>query len=261
MRYLQFLRQLLDESNYGAAILQLPLDILFLITNNLALYNKFLLSYTCKALWQVVFQEWDIKVSRLSFKEQVGFWIGLAYTLPSRWVCLKYCKLYSINTLDVPPAFWTSYTTETRIINKRFILCKELPVYPHMYMMFGGPATSRSWKESSIHLRERMSNNNSMRQIEASILLKEVTLLEDGIALACESLGQWIFNSCLHCPTDFGIMISTDEREATIRASHDFGIEGSPMDINWKAHEISHGTGFCQSKLRSDCKKLMDNLC
>lgn len=207
------------------------------------------------------------------------------------------------------PPLADSYTAEPRIINKRFILREEwnirnntstalplfpdksrlpLPVCPHMRMLFGGPARSRSWKQSSIHWMVHMSNNNNMRQLEEFTLLKEVTLLEDGIALAYESLGQWIFNSCLHCPTDFAIMISTDEREATIRAWHDFGIEGSPIDIRWKAHVadksrhwldvgpyvdynhgsirelwsegISHRTRTSQAKLRSVFTKLIESL-
>ncbi|KAL7781766.1 hypothetical protein V8C37DRAFT_398117 [Trichoderma ceciliae] len=115
MRCLWFLRQLLDkdrrhhrdhdQKDPSAALLRLPLDILFLITDNLALHNKFLLSHTCKALRQIIFQDWDIKVSQLSFEDQIEFWVGLAYTLPNRWVCLKCCKLHPINTLDVPPAF------------------------------------------------------------------------------------------------------------------------------------------------------------
>lgn len=381
MRCLRFLRRLLgkgrrhhrdhDKKEPNAAILQLSLDVLFLITDNLALHDKFLLSHTCKALRLVTFQDWDIEISRLSFNDKIGFWAGLAYTSPNHWACLKCCKLHLIYTSDVPAAFWTvrergvpcsvdysrgfeieaysiqhhhiqfalklsrlgnlhqqylaalmdtymrtgislmppftdSYTAEPRIIHKRFILREEwnisnntstalplfsgkpylhLSVCPHMRMIFGGPARSRSWKESSVYWLMRTSNNNSMQQLEESILLKEITLLEDGIVLAYESPGQWIFNSCLHCPTDFGIMISTDEREATIRAWHDFGIEGSPMDISWRAHVvdenthwldvgpyldythgsirelwlegISHGTGTSQAKLRSFFTKLI----
>lgn len=141
-----------------------------------------------------------------------------------------------------------------------------------MDMMYGGPARSRLRKESSIH-------QMGLRQLEEHVLIKEVTLLEQGIASACKSPGRWIFNSCLHCATDIAVMISTDEREGIIRAWHDFGIEGSPMDISWKAHVrdqhaywldlgpymdylhgsirelwlegASHGTGTGQSTLRS----------
>lgn len=334
MRYLRFLQRLLgkgrrhhrdhDQKDPSAGILQLPLDILFLITDQLALHDKFLLSHTCKGLQQVVVQhqDWAIEVSRLSFEDQIRFWTGLAYTLPNRWVCLKCCKLHLIDTSDVPRAYWAisnreipctmdrsrgieieaysvqhyhvqfalklsrlgnihrkylkalmktykitgkslipplteSYTAEPRIVNKRFILHEEwkisnntshalsiflderdlVPsVCPHMEMMYGGPASSRLWKQSSIYQMAHIPNNTTMRQLNK--LLKEATLLEDSIALACESPGQWIFNSCLHCSTDFAIIISIDKQEVIIQAWHDFGIEGSPIDINWKAHVI-----------------------
>ncbi|KAL7931974.1 hypothetical protein V8C35DRAFT_328980 [Trichoderma chlorosporum] len=298
MRYLRFLQRLLpgkgrrhhrdhDQKDPSAAgILQLPLDILFLITDQLALHDKFLLSHTCKGLQQVVFQHqgWAIEVSRLSFEDQIRFWAGLAYTLPNRWVCLKCCKLHLIDTSDhyhvqfalklsrlgvhrrylkalmktykntwgslIPP-LTESYTAEPRIINKRFVLREEweisnntsralsiflderdlVPsVCPHMEMRYGGPATSRLWKQSSIYQMAHMPNNNTMRQLDQ--LLKEATLLE----------GQWIFNSCLHCSTDFAIIISTDKQEAIIQAWHDFGIEVSPIDIYWKAHVVDRNT-------------------
>ncbi|QYS99268.1 hypothetical protein H0G86_006410 [Trichoderma simmonsii] len=372
MRCLRFLRRLLgkgrhhhrdyDENPPSAVILQLPLDLLLLITDQLALHDKFLLSHTCKTLRQVTCQDWAIEVSRLSFEDQIGFWAGLAYTLPNHWACLKCCQLHPIDTSDVPRAYWAisarddsctvdmsrgveieaysvqhyhvqfalklsrlgnihrrylkalmkpytctrkshipplreSYTAEPRIINKRFILREEWKfsnntrsaisifpdehdlfpsVCPHMDMMYGGPARSRLRKESSIH-------QMGMRQLEEHVLLKEVTLLEQGIASACEFPGRWIFNSCLHCATDIAVMISIDGREGIIRAWHDFGIEGSPMDISWKAHVrdqhaywldlgpyldyphgsireswlegASHGTGTGQSTLRSVFKK------
>ncbi|PON25615.1 hypothetical protein TGAM01_v205500 [Trichoderma gamsii] len=383
MHHSRLLRRLLRKGrcqfwrrNQKAAILQLPLDILVLITDNLALHDKFLLSHTCKALRQVLLQEWDIELPQLSFEHQIGFWVGLAYTLPSRWVCLKCCKLHPIDTSDVPAAFMLIkygavrtvpcslessrgieveqysvqhyhiqlalklsrlgnvyqqylaalmqtfthtrtkysltppltefYAAEPRIINRRFILREEwkisnntntalplfpdqlgcsIPVCPHMRITMGGLVGSRNWKESSINVIVHWCN--IMSPHEGSILLKEVTLLEDSIELAYESPGQWIFNSCLHCSTDLAVMISTDERKATIRAWHDFGIEGSPLDASWKAHvrdenranwlyvgpyvdythgsirelwseHVSHGTGTSHAKLRSIFTKLID---
>jgi hypothetical protein len=307
MPRLRLLRRLLgihDQKNPSAAILRLSLDILLLITDYLALHDKFLLSHTCKALRQITSKDWVIELSQLSFEDQIGFWAGLAYTLPSHWACLNCCKLHPIDTSDVPaasgavrygsvsirhyhiqfalklsrlgnvhqkylkalmqtytrtgpalkPPIVKSYAAEPRMINNHFILREEwnminntstvmplfpdyftpwLPICPHMELR-GGLVRSRWVKESVINYIVHTSHNISM--LQGSIWLKEVTLLEDGIALAYESPGQWIFNSCLHCPTDLAVKISTDEREATIRAWHDFGIEGSPMDISWKAH-------------------------
>lgn len=154
--------------------------------------------------------------------------------------------------------------------------------------MCRGAARSRSKKEWFINRLANMSYNNGMQQ-QLAILLKEITLLEDGIALAYASPGQWIFNSCLHCSTDIAIKISVDGREATIRAWHDFGTEGSPMDISWKSHVrnatappwldpgpyvyythgsirelwfegTSHCAGTSQAKLPSFYTKLIDSL-
>jgi hypothetical protein len=115
MRHSRLLHRLLGKGRWHywrhdqkPAILQLPLDILLLITDNLTLHDKFLLSHTCKALRQVLLRDWDIELSQLSFEHQIGFWVGLAYTLPNRWVCLKCCKLHPINTSDVPAAFMLS---------------------------------------------------------------------------------------------------------------------------------------------------------
>ncbi|KAL7924179.1 hypothetical protein ACQKWADRAFT_287487 [Trichoderma austrokoningii] len=368
------LRRLLGKGrchnrNAYAAILQLPPDILLLISDNLALHDRFLLSHTCKTLWQVISQDWDIALSRLSFEDQMEFWVGLAYTLPNCRVCQKCCELHPIDTSDVPAAIWTmmdrcapcsidfsrgieidaysvqhyhiqlalklsrlgnihqkylaalmkpytytgtsstsplteSYAAEPRIINNRFILHEEwnrinntstaLPLFPddmlyllvcpHMRMS-GGPAKSRSYREQFINYAVHV---NRLRQLDGSLLLKEFSLLEDGIALAYESPAQWISGSCLRCPTDFAIMVSADERKATIRAWHDFGVEGSPMDISWNVHVgddaqpwlnagpyldyphgsirelwlegTSHGTGISRAKMVNYLERLEANL-
>lgn len=371
-----FLRRLLGKgrrqnrnanANANAAILQLPLDALLLIADHLALHDKFLLSHTCKTLWQALSQDWDVALSRLSFKDRMAFWVGLAYTLPNYQVCPNCCRLHPINTSDVPaairaiknrhipcisgssrgiliavysvqhyhiqsalklsrlgnihqnylaalmkpykrtggfllPPLTDSYAAEPRLINNRFILHEEwkrtnntsnalplfpdnflihLPVCPHLYLR-GEPARSRRDKERAIRLRVLA---NRLRQLEGSVLPKELSLLEDGITMAYELLGQWIFGSCLRCPTDFAVRVSADKRKATIRAWHDFGAEGSPMDISWKAHvanrvapwlttgpyshhpqgsireswreAVSHGAGTSRAKERSAFSKLM----
>lgn len=84
------------------AILQIPFDILILIVDKLALHDKFLLSHTCKAFRSITFQHWDNKISRLSLHDKIKFWDGLAYTLPSHWVCPQCCQLHRINTWDSP---------------------------------------------------------------------------------------------------------------------------------------------------------------
>lgn len=65
-------------------------------------------------------------------------------------------------------------------------------------------------------------------------LLKEFILIEDGLSSALRCPGKWIYDSCLHCLTDFGVMVSPDKRKVIIQAWHNFGMEGSPMDPSWK---------------------------
>lgn len=62
----------------------------------------FLLSHTCRAFRHVTVQDWRAAVRRLSFRDRIDFWAGLAYTLPGFWVCSKCCKLHPIHTSDFP---------------------------------------------------------------------------------------------------------------------------------------------------------------
>lgn len=329
MRYSLLLRRLLSKARRRpkAAILQFPFEILLLIIDNLALHDKFLLSHTCKAFRRITFQQWNIEISHLSLHDKIKFWSGLAYTLPSHWVCPKCCKLHLINTWDLPKIPWIirqseqlvpckvdlsrricietysihhyhiqlalklsrlgniqqqylaalmtpyrntrlsftlsplreSYTAEPRIINKQFILREEwtisndtsadlplfpesryfyLPVCPHLGFTDSGLRRSRRNKRQIAIDNAYRSNNECLwrRWHEEMTLFKEFTLIEDGISSAFRCPGKWTYNSCLRCRTDFGVMVSPDKRKATIQAWHNFGVEGSPMDINWKAN-------------------------
>lgn len=300
----------------NAAIFQLSPDIFLLILNYLALHDKFLLSHTCKVFRHSTYHDWDSEISRLSFSDRVGFWAGLAYTLPHYWACPKCCKLHLINTSDVPATLnrqqlvpcqadlsrgigtemysihnhhiqfalklsrlgkhqqylgalmkpytdirvsllnplTDSYTAEPKIIKKQFILREEwnisndtsttlplfpengtfrMPVCPHLGLTSSGLASSRMRKKWDA---ERLQLRHKMTELEQLTLFKEMTLVEDGIAFAFRFPGNWIYNSCLRCPTDIGIIVSTDERKVTVRAWHNFGVEGSPMDTNWRIH-------------------------
>ncbi|ETS07072.1 hypothetical protein M419DRAFT_70199 [Trichoderma reesei RUT C-30] len=303
-----------------AAILQLPPEILLLIIDNLALHDKFLLSHTCKALRHLVSQDWDTEFSRLSLEDQIGFWVGLAYTLPNRWACVKCCKLHPVDTSDVPAAFWrvryrdvpcsVEYSRGIEVegysmqhyhiqfalklsrlgnVHQQYLAALMAPYTRTGISLIPPLAESRSCKEWSLHRLAHMPTNHDVQQ-QLAIWLRDYTLLEDGIALAYASPGQWIFDSCLHCPTDIAIKISVDEREATVRAWHDFGTEGSPLDISWKAHvrninappwldpgpyvhythgsiremwseDISHCAGSSQAKVPSFYTKLIHGLC
>ncbi|KAM0254597.1 hypothetical protein ACHAQJ_006633 [Trichoderma viride] len=308
MKISRFLRRLLgeDSQNNDAAILQLPLDIVLLIVDCLALHDKFLLSQSCKTFRRTVLYDWEAEISNLSLRDELRFWAGLAYIFPSHWACPKCRKLHRIHfselpTVSIPKLRRTlcgtdlsrgrftengysiqyyhiqfalklsrlgnvnqqylaalmktythtttssmepltkSYTAEPKILNKRFILREEwnvsnilnssysliqdnrlrIPLCPHLRIICGGLSFSRKCKRVFARLAGAMD---------------AVTRLEDGVESALECPGQWKYISCPRCPTDCDIRISADLTFATIRAWHDFGIEGSPMDIGWRAH-------------------------
>jgi hypothetical protein len=308
MQTLRVLRHLLGKGGqiHNAAILQLPLEIIMLITDCLALHDKFLLSQTCKTFRRIALRDWKVEVSQLSLRDEVGFWSGLAYSFPSHWACPKCRKLHRINTSEIPTVFipkkrltlcnldlsrgrfaergysiqyhhiqfalklsrlgnihqqylaalmktYTyasasflvplrkSYTAEPKILNNRYILREQwsisnimnashplpqdnrlhLPVCPHLRIICGGITFSRKCK----NVFGRLAGTRNA-----------ITKLEDGVESALESPGQWKSISCPRCPTDCDIRISTDKKSAIIRAYHDFGTEGSPMDIGWRIH-------------------------
>lgn len=305
-----------NQMSPSAAILQLSPDIFLLILKYLALHDKFLLSHTCTVFRRCTHHDWDSEISQLSSSDRVGFWAGLAYTLPDYWTCPKCCKLHLINTSDVPATLkrqqlvpcqadlsrgigtemysihhhhiqfalklsrlgkhqqylgalmkpytdmrisslsplTDSYTAEPKIFKKQFILREEwnisndtsttlplfpendtfhMPVCPHLGLTSSGLASSRMRKKWDA---ERLQLRHNMTQLEELNLFKEMTLIEDGIAFAFKFPGNWIYNSCLRCPTDIGITVSTNERNVTVRAWHNFGVEGSPMDASWRVH-------------------------
>ncbi|KAL5093631.1 hypothetical protein Trisim1_010362 [Trichoderma cf. simile WF8] len=300
----------------SAAIFQLSPDIFLLILKYLALHDQFLLSHTCKEFRHSTYHDWNSEISQLSFSDRVGFWAGLAYTLPDYWACPKCCKLHPVNFADLPATLnrqqlvpcqadlsrgigtevysihhqhiqfalklsrlgkhqqylgalmkpYTDirisllnpltdfYAAEPKIIKKQFILREEwnisndtgitlplfpeneafhMPVCPHLGLTSSGLASSRmrkKWDAERLQLRQKIT------ELEELTLFKEMTLVEDGIAFAFRFPGNWIYNSCLRCATDIGIIVSADERKVTVRAWHNFGVEGSPMDTNWRVH-------------------------
>lgn len=100
---------------------------------------------------------------------------------------------------------------------------------------------SRDDKRRIVNNKLHRSNNAYIRRRNEidwleEFLLKEFTMVEDGISSALRCPGKWIYNSCLRCLTEFGVMVSPDQRKVTIQAWHNFGMEGSPMDISWKVN-------------------------
>lgn len=157
---------------------------------------------------------------------------------------------YTYTSENFTTLFIRSFTAEPRIINKRFILHEEwnirndtsvisplfqhndISVCPHLCVYGGGLECSFTWKRIVRRLARQRNKNREF---------KEIIQLENGILSAFKSPGEWICISCPRCPTDCQIKASTDGRTATIRAWHDFGVEGSPMDTGWSVHVKSGG--------------------
>ncbi|PTB78050.1 hypothetical protein M440DRAFT_1468624 [Trichoderma longibrachiatum ATCC 18648] len=271
LQLLHFFKSCRRRRIQSRSILQLPLEILLLIIDDLALHDRFLLSHTCRAFRYIA--------------DRVNFWAGLAYTLPSYWVCSHCCKLHPIRTSDFPIYGWgsfqiqhhhiqlalklsrrgdvhqkylaglmstyiypthslkrfkQSYVAEPRIINGQFLLHERwnlstlTSTAPALFSEESGKLETCRNRKMSIVRARAISANLTQRELMA--MFREATLIEDEIELALESPGRWRFNSCMRCHTDFGVMTTPDKRTVIIQAWHNFGVEGSPMDANWRAH-------------------------
>ncbi|EHK20403.1 uncharacterized protein TRIVIDRAFT_203028 [Trichoderma virens Gv29-8] len=145
-------------------------------------------------------------------------------------------------------AFTESYTLNPRIIDNRFIIQEEwiiqdedevdralsqhVKIYacPHVGVFDGGYLRSIDWK---------MQASELLRRIRPGAF--EITILESMMRLAVKGPGYSMYDSCPRCPTDYEVVVSEDQHTATIRAWHDFGGEGAPVDTGWDAHVRSPG--------------------
>ncbi|KAL6693731.1 hypothetical protein J3F84DRAFT_396087 [Trichoderma pleuroticola] len=244
-------------ANSHASMLQLQLEIINLITDSLALSDKVYLSQTCTALRRIMF----------------AFWEGIAHQSANHWACQNCCELhlansYALKTLGdncLPCGFilhgrlnldgicidyhhvqfalklsrlgnmeqtylemmmrpfrsiWKhkcmdpiQYTADARIIHERFIFRQEWIVNGHERAV-SATIQTQSWTTAP----------------------RVITDLEDGIGLAMELPGQWVFISCPRCPTDCGIIVSEGNQEATIQSWHDLGTEGPQSDMSSGVH-------------------------
>lgn len=111
----------------------------------------------------------------------------------------------------------------------------HLPVCPHLGLKNSEIECSRTDKGRVINDKLHQFHNACMRRRSesdwhAEFLLKEFTLIEDGKSYALRCPGKRTYDSCLHCLTDFVVMVSSDKRKVIIQGWHNFGTEGSPMD-------------------------------
>ncbi|PTB35903.1 hypothetical protein M441DRAFT_125299, partial [Trichoderma asperellum CBS 433.97] len=82
-------------------ILQLPLDVILLVGDYLSLHDKFFLSQTCRAFRNIMGQDWESKILRISPADELTFWAGLAFVFVDYWACPKCYKLHHFIPLDL----------------------------------------------------------------------------------------------------------------------------------------------------------------
>lgn len=79
-----------------------PREIIFEILNLLELHDLFTLGQTCQAFRRITQRDWELYLSRLSPPQQLEFWTGLAFGMPSHWVCGPCRRLHKIDKNDLP---------------------------------------------------------------------------------------------------------------------------------------------------------------
>ncbi|KAL7955951.1 hypothetical protein V8C34DRAFT_326715 [Trichoderma compactum] len=151
----------------------------------------------------------------------------------------------------------TRYTADARIINERFIFRQEWIVDDRegKYLEWNNnewPQTIHRWisfRDEDIaicpHLCLRGGlhySRTEKKDVSATIQTQNwattprvITDIEDEDGFAVELPGQWVFISCLRCPTDCGIKVSEGNKETTIQSWHDLGTEGS-QSASWGVH-------------------------
>ncbi|KAK1853514.1 f-box domain containing protein [Colletotrichum chrysophilum] len=85
-----------------AKILQLPVELVLMITGELPLHARFLLSRTCIALRVLTARDCNEAIVRLKFQKRYDFWFEVAYSLPDYWPCKVCCRLHRMDTSDLP---------------------------------------------------------------------------------------------------------------------------------------------------------------
>jgi hypothetical protein len=86
--------------------LQLPVDVMYLIFDELPLYTKVFLSQTCRPLQNLLRDDWTRFVQSLSPSDYFDFISGIADVLPEYVTCWSCGTVHAINTRDVPYVRW-----------------------------------------------------------------------------------------------------------------------------------------------------------
>ncbi|PKK53183.1 hypothetical protein CI102_1598 [Trichoderma harzianum] len=242
--------------NSHVAMLQVPLEIIYLIADNLCLSDKVYLSQTCTALRRIMFCDWKQAASKLSREDRFAFWEGIAHQSTNHWACQRCCKLHLVNdnTLktigdNCPPCGFQLHSPLNlggchidhhhvqfalklaRLGNMEqkhleTMMRPNITICPHLCLR-GGLNYSRAEKRKVSATIQTQSWTTTPRVI---------TDLEDGIDLAIKIPGQWVFISCPRCPTDCGIIVSEGNKEAIIQSWYDLGTEGPHSAVRWGVH-------------------------
>lgn len=83
-------------------LVDLPDELILMITDHLALEDKFLLSHTCRAMYRQLSCQWTQRFNRLSPSEKADFLLAIAYHRADRWFCANCCALHATNMRDGP---------------------------------------------------------------------------------------------------------------------------------------------------------------
>ncbi|WQF87392.1 Putative F-box domain-containing protein [Colletotrichum destructivum] len=230
-------------SSASPKLLELPADLLHVIIDHLDLAAEFHLSQTCRALRQLTHRDWKTIIPCLPYREQLPFYIGLAYTRPDHWACERCCRLHRIPNISLAPRFGQSQTCEIRtdwtwpedptdlwheasprIVGDRFLLRKKtyVPIWtsvaavnvcPHAILVSAGGHGMIPF------LADRFCNPEYVR---------------DEFERALRNLGREVSGHCNYCPTDYSVVASVDE--CTVTAWYDFGSYELVRYYMWMTH-------------------------
>lgn len=83
-------------------ILELPDELVLCIVDQLATYDQFLLSQTCRTMKRLLSRDWNAYLRYRTPSERNEFLIAVAYGMPNHWACENCGRLHGIDQRDLP---------------------------------------------------------------------------------------------------------------------------------------------------------------
>jgi len=105
LRHAFYPRDKLPDERLRCFIMDLPPELILQIGEHLPPHSRLLLSHTCSALHQALGRKGGARLSR---EDHIEYLIGVAYDLPTKWVCVECATLHDFAALDFP---WSSLHT------------------------------------------------------------------------------------------------------------------------------------------------------